>query len=346
MRFWLSQDSHPSRHIMGWHRLLLECRKHSVKVVAVFDGPMRSPAKEAEAKRREDYRRIIKLRALMEEERSKRLSQLYSTVEHLEPEQVEENRIPEAEGPPNGEDFVDNARTTPSAGGDEKAGLLRKLAELYHDWHQGRKLQHTEAANSSLSEEPGGSFAPSLLMGSETRKPADPSNAIPTSLPEHLGGVPASKLQNRIEVEEVILWRALLDKYGAQLEQEIPGSPPTAADATELLESSIQRARRLAGESTELYQSYLRRQDLPMPEVYQQVRMYLRIFKVPIVVASYPFEAEGVAASLCLHGLADYVGSEDTVCLDPPLPRLVLTRSGLPGRHRLRSSAIAQLDIE
>jgi hypothetical protein len=38
----------------------------------------------------------------------------------------------------------------------------------------------------------------------------------------------------------------------------------------------------------------------------------LRVMGVPVLEAKIPFEAEGLAASLALSGLADYVGTEDS----------------------------------
>jgi flap endonuclease-1 len=64
---------------------------------------------------------------------------------------------------------------------------------------------------------------------------------------------------------------------------------------------------------------------------------------VPCIKAEYPYEAEAVATSLVIHGHADYVGSEDTICLftDDAIAKPLTACAGC---SCIRSASPAQLD--
>lgn len=57
---------------------------------------------------------------------------------------------------------------------------------------------------------------------------------------------------------------------------------------------------------------YQRALDIPSPADHLNCQHLLHLLRVPILHAPIPFEAEGLASSLCLSGLADYVGTEDS----------------------------------
>ena len=66
-------------------------------------------------------------------------------------------------------------------------------------------------------------------------------------------------------------------------------------------------------------ESYQRRINVPTAQTYDECKEILQAMGVPCVESTGAFEAEALAASIVLNGLADYVVSEDTVC---PYPNL------------------------
>ncbi|KAA1472047.1 PIN domain-like protein [Dentipellis sp. KUC8613] len=78
----------------------------------------------------------------------------------------------------------------------------------------------------------------------------------------------------------------------------------------------------LATRSSLLVQSYARRSNAPTPETYTESHTILRAMGVPCIETTGPYEAEGLASALVLHGLADYVATEDTDVLAYGAPML------------------------
>ncbi|KDQ58433.1 hypothetical protein JAAARDRAFT_176373 [Jaapia argillacea MUCL 33604] len=75
-RLHFAPHSHPHRHVLGWYRLVTELRDSGVKAICVFDGKERSTAKQLEVERRRQVRRADAARAILEVQRSERLSKL------------------------------------------------------------------------------------------------------------------------------------------------------------------------------------------------------------------------------------------------------------------------------
>lgn len=70
----------------------------------------------------------------------------------------------------------------------------------------------------------------------------------------------------------------------------------------------------LANRSELISRSYRRTAELPSENTFVESKVMIEAMGVPWIESEPDFEAEAVASSLVLHGLADYVGSEDTVC--------------------------------
>lgn len=62
-----------------------------------------------------------------------------------------------------------------------------------------------------------------------------------------------------------------------------------------------------------LSESYSRRSNPPTTQTYDECKEIIRAMGVPCIQTDGPFEAEALAASIVLHGQADFVASEDTV---------------------------------
>ncbi|KAG1823472.1 PIN domain-like protein [Suillus subaureus] len=85
----------------------------------------------------------------------------------------------------------------------------------------------------------------------------------------------------------------------------------------------------LAEKSGALSESYARRASPPTTQTYEESKEILRAMGVPCIESEGPFEAEALASSLVIHGIADYVASEDTDVLvyEAPLIRNIANRN-------------------
>jgi flap endonuclease-1 len=121
-----------------------------------------------------------------------------------------------------------------------------------------------------------------------------------------------SKSQLQMTIEEGQIWDALTD------------TPVTALTM-------------LAERSNTISESYARRSNPPTAQTYEESKEILRAMGVPCIDSEGPFEAEALASSLVIHGVADYVASEDTVwpsCKSMFEPLLI----NHLGRSRIRGS--------
>lgn len=134
-----------------------------------------------------------------------------------------------------------------------------------------------------------------------------------------------SKTQYQLMAEEGALWDGLAKSALSEL----------AADAAEAAVAI------LVQKSSLLSESYTRRTHPPTSETYLESKEILRAMGVPCIESTGRFEAEALAASLVLHGYADYVASEDTVCFPypykPSLPLIVILF--VAGRACVRGSS-------
>ncbi|KAF5389661.1 hypothetical protein D9757_004098 [Collybiopsis confluens] len=86
-RFHFAQIPHPSRHVLGWYKLIKELKDFGVEAICVFDGKERNLAKAQEASRRKNVRLLTTARASIENQRLvrlNRLSKIISSVSELE----------------------------------------------------------------------------------------------------------------------------------------------------------------------------------------------------------------------------------------------------------------------
>ncbi|KAI0739004.1 PIN domain-like protein [Daedaleopsis nitida] len=117
-----------------------------------------------------------------------------------------------------------------------------------------------------------------------------------------------SKTQHGLMIEEGRFWE--------QLVEAVEKGDINVLEAAQLAES-------LESKSSMLSESYMRRTHPPTSQTYDESKEILHAMGIPCIEPSGPYEAEALAASVVLHGHADYVASEDTDVLiyDAPLIR-------------------------
>ncbi|KAL0578936.1 hypothetical protein V5O48_003084 [Marasmius crinis-equi] len=120
-----------------------------------------------------------------------------------------------------------------------------------------------------------------------------------------------SRSQYQLTKDEGIFWTAFT----------FPALAEATADPNTLLST-------LRNKSSVLSESYTRRANPPTTQNYAEAKEILRAMGVPCIDVEGAFEAEAVAASFVLNGLADYVASEDTDVLvyGAPLLRNITSR--------------------
>lgn len=115
-----------------------------------------------------------------------------------------------------------------------------------------------------------------------------PAVEVPESPDETRAEYIMSKSQLQLTIEEGQIWDTLVD---------VP----------------VTTLAMLAERSNTISESYARRSNPPTVQTYEESREILRAMGVPCIESEGPFEAEALASSLVIHGVADYVASEDTV---------------------------------
>lgn len=115
--------------------------------------------------------------------------------------------------------------------------------------------------------------------------------------PDAQAEIVMTKAQYQLMVEEGTFWDTLAAGRDA---------PSTAVDDFTLT--------RLSRTSDIMYASFERRTNPPTAQTYNECKEIMQAMGVPCIESSGAFEAEALASSMVLNGLADYVVSEDTVC--------------------------------
>jgi flap endonuclease-1 len=121
-----------------------------------------------------------------------------------------------------------------------------------------------------------------------------------------------TKTQYQLTIDEGKLWDDLL------------GSSGGSGNETESMATRNSLAL-LAKKSSMMSESYQRQSNPASAQTYSESKEILHAMGVPCIDVKAPFEAEALAASLVINGLADYVASEDTV-RTPTIP-LSITHS-------------------
>ncbi|KAI8976722.1 PIN domain-like protein [Trametes punicea] len=356
-RFHFAPIPHPHRHILCWYRLARHLQASNVQAICVFDGKQRSAAKEREIERRRRDRMLTAARGFFEVDRLSRLRRLTRTLEawheHGETSEAARQmtslkssmtRIKEDTQTAAAFAKLQLASSRPAEIDSAAVDTLdRELCPIVTDTSsqplvdpipQGEPPSREAAVESALSES-GDALVPKDLahlymeyqqsipqmMFLAQASPMDVSSMASTA--QELSPQEAedaridyglSKSQHGLTIEEGKLWDQLVSSDDFQSVQETIQSLATSLEA----------------KSSVLSESYARRTQPPTTETYEQSREILRAMGIPCIEPSGPFEGEALAASMVLHGYADYVASEDTDVLiyEAPLIRNVASSNG------------------
>jgi hypothetical protein len=146
-----------------------------------------------------------------------------------------------------------------------------------------------------------------------------------------------SKSQYGLTVNESKFWKNCMATLTGDKPLEAPVGESERTDSPgEQLESLVDR-------SSIMTTMYERRTNLPTKETYSQVRQILRALGIPCIKVVDAYEAEALASSMVLAGLADYVVSEDTVRAS--LSLLPTKCEMTVGRTCIRSAATQECDL-
>lgn len=135
------------------------------------------------------------------------------------------------------------------------------------------------------------------VLGASPRSEDDTEDDLNTQRADHESleqSVSMSPSQIALAHDEGAFWRTLAE--------------PEADFGADIAALSAIKTR-----SAVMAQSYLRRASPATQETYDESCAILRAMGVPVIMAPHEVEAEALAASIVLHGSADYVASEDTV---------------------------------
>ncbi|KAF8318401.1 PIN domain-like protein [Clavulina sp. PMI_390] len=364
-RFHFSNNPHERRHILGWYRLLNELRLNEVKVICVFDGKERHTAKKAENDRRRDVRDAALARGRVEQARASRLREFEHALKYMTPELASEHS-------------------------DLRSKFAAPLhSPLLSIIKTPQKRQVSKEPVPSLvtdTVEPSSSDIPPLPDPSVALEPhEDPFNQdFLGGLNESLVDLSVEDSDPRPSSDEIArILDELHEAFRESLKLHVPpaSTAPVASSDTGDGELGISLTRsqheialgeseiwdilaqsrpdydalrfqvgELAARSEAVGQSYQRTSDLPKEETFAESKIMIEALGIPWIEAEGEYEAEGIASSLVKHGIADYVGSEDTDVLvyQAPLLRNITSQSDplvlvqadeIPSQLSLTSSA-------
>ncbi|KAF8068883.1 PIN domain-like protein [Lyophyllum atratum] len=157
-----------------------------------------------------------------------------------------------------------------------------------------------------------------------------------------------TKAQHQLILEEGKFWNRFLDpsvgtedtpsttpavqplELPAPAEQLPEPSAPSAAPAAPAEQPPELSLAKLSRTSDIMSASFVRRMNPPTKQTFRESKEILLAMGIPCLESSGAFEAEALASSMVLNGLADYVVSEDTDVLvyEAPLVRNLTNRSG------------------
>ncbi|KAF9653554.1 PIN domain-like protein [Thelephora ganbajun] len=353
-RFHFAPTPHEYRHILGWYRLIQELHENNVRAICVFDGKERNAAKQREATRRREQRRMTYARGAIETERLSRLTRLRPLITSYEslPERekvevasslqnvtkdfpVDQHRTDEMTFEP--EANRPNAQSTPNVppqfiARDDSVdpvldGVTSDLGSL------------NIASKTANSESPPTQTMADQVEGSLTHDSSRVSSMLAALYSSFLASVqkmgvllsPRTVLPRPEEQDDETKVTQELSQAQRRLVMKEEWmwkrlSEVTSEEGTEGDVSSL--ARELEDKSARILTSYERRNNPPTSEVYNQCRIILQAMGVPCTNAKGGVEGEALAAAIVRDGLADFVASEDTDVLVYGVPLLRNVTSG------------------
>ncbi|KAJ7578471.1 PIN domain-like protein [Mycena floridula] len=341
-RLHFTQHPHPHRHVLGWYKLARELKEAGVNAICVFDGKERNIAKAHENRRRKEAQRLSCARGDLERDRLKRLQGLQGVLGQLQgldsdhkshimdqfrrmaagsaqevvvpwPDTdsrdyvytVPDETVPDipqwplVESDPlpieellESEDFA--PVRGPLADSDEK-----RATYVVPDIDESLIEPVVEDLPDALTSLYSGYLESLPKLAALPSQPSTPDFQVQAAI--------MSKNQNQMTVEEGKLWKELFSEKPA--------------------ESALSS---LTQKSSLMSESYKRNSSPATSQTYSEAKEIIEAMGLPCLESEGTYEAEALASSLVLNGLADYVASEDTDVLiyEAPLIRNITNRHG------------------
>ncbi|KAI0356104.1 PIN domain-like protein [Trametes cingulata] len=340
-RFHFAPIPHPYRHVVCWYRLVKHLQATDVEVICVFDGKVRSVAKQREVERRRRDRMLTAARGVFEVDRLSRLRRLTKSLQSWQaaPRAEESARelvslkdLTEKMKSPSetamSELLLASKHLDPGTPLTTHLPVIEDLSATPLQPESQRTLDNVEGLDSPQAAD--GLKTPKDLAGNISRLYGDFQQSIPrilslaASSPPELSAMSSPQNISQEEIEEARVDYALSkSQHSLMMEEGKLWEQLASLDDLASIEDSITSlAESLEAKSSVLSESYARRTHPPTSETYEQSKEVLRAMGVPCVEPAGPYEAETLAASLVIHGYADYVASEDTDVLVYEVPLL------------------------
>ncbi|KAJ6495247.1 PIN domain-like protein, partial [Mycena sanguinolenta] len=327
-RLHFAQVPHNYRHVVGWYKLVKELQDSGVSAICVFDGTERSAAKAREAERRREAKELAVARGSIELDRVKRLQRLTDVLGRFKKlDAAQRTRVSELlqqiysdpKLPPALTSFARKGRRKDAANTLDVEELgLQELTSPPHE------------APDSIPESSDGVVTPTAdvdVPGALTalyfdfRESVHKLASLTPTPPELSQSTDAEQREARVEYS-LTKGQVQLTTDEASLWAEL--TAPTSPD-----DQVEEQVANLSSRANVMSESYQRRNNPPTAQTYDEAKELLRTMGVPCIDTSGTYEAEALASSLVLNGLADYVASEDTdvVIYEAPLIRNITNRS-------------------
>ncbi|KAF9019682.1 PIN domain-like protein [Hymenopellis radicata] len=352
---------HPYRHVLGWYRLVKELQDFDINAICVFDGKERNIAKAKETLRRQETRRLTTAREIIENDRLERLKNLGGVLHkfrsldasgrHRVVDMMRESALKDEpppfvlsdnlfapsdvvlqDYPPVEHSEIDISQIQPGPIAsylsvaqfmDEDIRLPK--ADSYEDYSRTDIEQYVPPSPRTVTlpitptppqDQDIANALISLYQSFRDSIPkliSIPAAPVPSTSddPEVRTEYMMSKGQYQLVLDENRLWDRLRDGY------------QTVDTVTEALQTVYDK-------SSCMSDSYARRTNPPTTKTYAECREIIEAMGIPCIESEGAYEAEALASSLVINGLADYVASEDTdvVVYDAPLLRNLTNRQG------------------
>jgi flap endonuclease-1 len=192
-------------------------------------------------------------------------------------------------------DSLGGASYDPAIVSQEREDVNAAFASLYLDFRQ--------------------SISKLALLAARETSALSPSVSTPSSDLDTQTEIVMTKAQYQLTLDEQSLWEQLVSSP----------SIITHSSDDEFASAVEMNLANLTQTSNVMSESYQRRTNPPTGQNYEESKTIIQAMGVPCIDSVGPFEAEALASSIVLSGLADYVASEDTV-RTPILPRHDLSR--------------------
>ncbi|SPO29620.1 related to RAD27 - 5' to 3' exonuclease [Ustilago trichophora] len=351
-RLHFADDPHPSRHVIGFYRLITSLRQHGVVPIMVFDHPQKRLAlKDREQVKRRHKRELDRVRSRLEHERRGRLQELQAHLDAL-------SELPESE--------------------------RRQVGQTLDEW----RMQAHQALSEQLSQPSTSSTLPisSTLSLAPPLLPPTPTKAQTVAYSMHTnwlqleeslrsGGASQSKGQKILAEAEQQVYKTIATQL-IKGQAPLPLPLPQEGVETSIGVASIQTKpsdtlSSLNAMHHSLTKTYDRATSPLSASIYQDCATLSSLMAVPVfwtgdgtrTGGGRIHEAEAYAASLVRSGFADLVASEDSDVLLYEAPLLrglmggvrspgILTREGARGKlevvcgTRVRTGLFPKSELE